>query len=276
MAVLQKLNKDEPSGKWSKMWVYILPKGISDEDLWGIEAGLQLSEKKIAEYGPLNELLKIKAGRKIGLDDKQIAAKMYGWTSEKVKEKLEKLDLIDNFLQLIGQPNNYGIINKFQMNEIFEDVQGHILKSADKKGVPKAEKNRRLQRAYILIRSKIPPFTVKDFNLTHNHIRTLGKIYNDEKNLNAKLKFDESFQNIKDVTKVDSEKLVANFNEAVDKVEYVRLRDKPLQLLTKAMTALEGVDRKNSVYLSSKEVKSKVNSLQKIIALMIKDLTSKK
>lgn len=274
MAVLQKLNKDEPSGKWNKMWVYILPKGISDEDLWGIEAGLQLSEKKIAEYGPLNELLKIKAGRKLGLTNEQIAAKMYGWTPEKVKEKLQKLDLMENFLQLIGQPNNYGVINKYQMNEIFEDVQSKILLLGKKKGVPEREIAKRLQRTYILIRSKIPSYSVKDFNLSYNNIRTLGDIYNDEKYINAKLKFDESFEGVKDITKVDSEKLVSNFRDALEKVISVKLRDKPIELLNKALTALEGVDTKNSVFLTSKEVKAKVLEIEKRINQMLKILAS--
>jgi hypothetical protein len=67
MAIFEELHDDEPTGKWECLEVVRLDPNISERDLWKIEAGLQLSKDKIAEYHPVNELLKIKQGISAGL-----------------------------------------------------------------------------------------------------------------------------------------------------------------------------------------------------------------
>ena len=70
-------------------------KDISEKDLWKIEAGLQLSKEKVADYGPINNLLMIKEGDLAGLSTSEIAAAMYGWSEKQVIADLERLNLID-------------------------------------------------------------------------------------------------------------------------------------------------------------------------------------
>lgn len=76
MATIEKLHIKYPA-KWSELWVVRLPEGISEKDLWKIEAGLQLSKEKVADYGPVNNLLMIREGKKAGLNHSEIAASMY-------------------------------------------------------------------------------------------------------------------------------------------------------------------------------------------------------
>jgi hypothetical protein len=59
MATLEELYSEDPNKKWENLWAVRLPKDISEKDLWRIEAGLQLSKKKVADYGPVNNLLMI-------------------------------------------------------------------------------------------------------------------------------------------------------------------------------------------------------------------------
>ncbi len=67
MALLETLDAEEPTWKWPFLEVVRLPEEIDQTNLWKIEAGLQLSKDKIAEYHPMNELLKIREGIKAGL-----------------------------------------------------------------------------------------------------------------------------------------------------------------------------------------------------------------
>src|SRR5439155_24070207 len=59
MATIEELHAENPK-KWDELWVVRLPEDISEKDLWKIEAGLQLSKEKVADYGPVNNLLMIK------------------------------------------------------------------------------------------------------------------------------------------------------------------------------------------------------------------------
>jgi hypothetical protein len=137
MATLQLLNRKQPTGKWKELWVVRLPEDISEKDLWKIEAGLQLSKQKVADYGPVHNLLMISEGKKAGLLPSEIAASMYGWTEKKVLEDLERLNIIDIFLQFINQPGNYGLIDKRGLSEHFIDLQKGLVQKSKDLGLPK-------------------------------------------------------------------------------------------------------------------------------------------
>ena len=77
MAVIELLDKKDPIGKWKYLEVGRFPSNISSQDLWRIEAGLQLSKEKREKYGPMNELLKIKEGKAASLSNDEIAAAMF-------------------------------------------------------------------------------------------------------------------------------------------------------------------------------------------------------
>ena len=138
MATIEELHIKHPS-RWNELWVVRLPEDISEKDLWKIEAGLQLSMEQVADYGPVNNLLMIKEGKKAGLSDSEIAASMYGWTEKRVAIDLERLNLIDIFLQFFDQPNNYGLVKTFRLHEHFIDLQKGLVQKLKDSGESKKE-----------------------------------------------------------------------------------------------------------------------------------------
>ena len=89
-------------------------------------------------------MLKIKEGVDRGLKPNEIAAAMYGRNQDEVKDSLERLKYIENFLVFFGQPKNYGLIKKFGLHEYFQNIQKSIVKPARNDGAKKREINERL------------------------------------------------------------------------------------------------------------------------------------
>jgi hypothetical protein len=78
MAILQVLYEETGKDQFEYLKVARLPRGIDEKDLWKIEAKLQFGRDFRLEYGPVNELLKIRAGRASGLSAKQISDALMG------------------------------------------------------------------------------------------------------------------------------------------------------------------------------------------------------
>src|SRR5256885_14541623 len=113
MSILQTLYADTGKERYSYLNVARLPRGVDAKDLWKIEAKLQFGRDFRLEYGPINELLKIRAGKISGLSEKQISDALGGRYSLKgVEEKLRILKLIDSYLNSIGKPGEYKIIQE--------------------------------------------------------------------------------------------------------------------------------------------------------------------
>jgi hypothetical protein len=258
MATLEELNIEEPTGKWQKLWVVRLPTNISQKDLWKIEAGLQLSKDKVAEYGPVNDLLMIKEGKTAGLSSAEIAAAMYGWKEDEVNSALERLNLIDVFLSFMKAPNNYGIIKKFRLTEHFIDIQKGLLNKLKDEGAPKKLINKKLELAFGLIRASI----LKQEVITHLEVRRLTKVLTDE---DASLTFSDKVPEKSDIRDISIDILIDNFSNAKDVLENKKDRDKPTKLIERAIAALKGIDRSNQHYKTSPQVKKRLLELNDIL-----------
>ncbi len=263
MAVFQHLHENEDaSGKWDRLEVIVLPKHISEAQLWKIEAGLQLSQSKVAEYHPVNELLKIKQGLAAGLSEKQIADVLFGRTIEQVKDGIERLKIIESFLKFFGQPRNYGLIKRFGLHEYFINIQKFILKEADKYGVQ--EKTKRLEMTFALIKSHVLAQADKDADikgLSHFAIRELGKIYQHNK---AYLQFQSAFEGSKDIQQIDPESALEGFRGARDVLELDAESNKPKKLLDKAIRAIESIDPQ-SIKGQEKDLKVGIEKLLRMV-----------
>lgn len=267
MATLELLHKKQPSGKWKELWAVRLPKDISEKDLWKIEAGLQLAKDKVAEYGPVNNLLMIHEGKKAGLTSSEIAASMYGWTEKMVDYDLERLKLIDTFLVFFGQPNNYGLIKRYSLHEHFIDIQKGLSDKLKRQGSPKKVLIEKLGVAFQYLRASILD---KDFRFTHMDAREICKILLDDE---ATVALTNSFNDFaKKKQSVPSEKLQDNFDTASDVRKNKEDKGKPSKLIDKAITALEGIDRKNKHYKTDADVKTKIKVLSKLVKAMQDEL----
>ncbi len=261
MATVEELHLKYPT-KWNELWVVRLPEDISEKDLWKIEAGLQLSKEKVADYGPVNNLLMIKEGKKAGLSDSEIAASMYGWTEKQVASDLERLNLIDIFLQFFGQPDNYGLIKTFRLHEHFIDLQKGLVQKLKETGEPKKEIAKKLETAFLFLRANIT--TPESISITHYDVRNICKILQDTKATDV---LTESFNKYKDIKKIPVEKLIDNLDMASDTKKNREDQQKPIKLIDRAISALNEIDRKGKPF-KEEEVKKRLQ----ILGVMVKTL----
>lgn len=108
MTVLSKLFLDTSNDDFKFIKVGRLPSDIERNDLWKLEAGIQLGKDEILRYGPMNELLKLEEGVEAGISIAEIAKTLYGFDDPKeIEEKLDRLELIKKYLDYIGQTENF-------------------------------------------------------------------------------------------------------------------------------------------------------------------------
>lgn len=278
MAILETLHSEQPTGKWEIIEAIRLPKSVSEKDLWKIEAGLQLSKDKVAEYHPVNELLKIKEGIDRKLKAAEVAAALYAWSEEEVSDALARLDLIDQFLEFFGQKQNYGLIKKFGLHEYFIDIQKRVIAPAKKAGIAKKDQSQRLKYTFALIRSSVliqsdPGESKKQKGVTHWDIRKLDKVFNDA---HASAAFEEPLKNGKKIKGASNSDVIEGFRDALDILAMREERNKPARLINKALKALNSIDLSTFNQQSSKftndpildtlsKISSKVYEIQQLI-----------
>ncbi len=255
MATIEQLHDEEPTGKWNELWVVRLPDDISEKDLWKIEAGLQLSKEKVADYGPVNNLLMIREGKKAGLSLSEIAASMYGWTEKQVAADLERLNLIDIFLQFFGQPHNYGLIKRFRLHEHFIDLQKGLVEKLKAAGAPKKEIPSKLEIIFLYLKARI---TNHLFRFDLIDIRNICDLLTDKETVSVLSYSFDKYNNIKDVP---PETLLDNLEKAMDIKKNRESQGKPTKLLYKAIAAIESINLKNQNYKVDGEIVSMLNSL---------------
>lgn len=265
MAIFEVLHKDEPTGKWEYLEAVRLRPDINPIDLWKLEAGLQLSKEKKADYSPVNELLKLKEGYNSGLKPEEIASAMYDWTPEEVENSLERLKLIENFLVYFGQEENYGFIQEFGLHEYFINLQKYILKGAKKRGTKKQEIQREIEGAFQLIfdSALVQKESKKKQGITHQNIRKLGKIYGE-----AYTK-ETYFGELPTEKKKKVGDVFEAFKSAEETMEMIEKRNEPLKLVTTAIKALQNIDTE-SKHFFKEEVKKKLYDLNNEIAKLLR------
>jgi hypothetical protein len=112
-AILNQLYSETGDSRFSFLETVRLPPDVSSQDLWRYEAGFQLAVELKADYGPVNELLKIKEGKDYNLPLQEIALTLGGDnTVDKVKQKLRVLTLIEDYLRYFGQDNRYSNVER--------------------------------------------------------------------------------------------------------------------------------------------------------------------
>jgi hypothetical protein len=251
MAVLQQLHKEDASGKHEYLDVQILPKGVSEKDLWRIEAGLQLSRDKRLDYGPVNDLLKIREGLNSGLKAQEIAATLYGVkNADEVSEKDQRLSLIDNYLEYIAEPEEYTKVNRSV--EHFINLQD-LLKHLEKQGVKPTERHKWLLVAFEMIRA----------GMGHMDIRTLRKIAASEAAKSHLLKNIKP-KSGKRTPKEEEDLRISTIDQFGIAKDYVDNEDdarKPDALLSKAKRAIETLLKHKADVIAKKELHGGVSTL---------------
>lgn len=169
MSVLNLLAKEDT--KFGYMNVGRLPKtGVDESDIYKIEIGKQMAREQKLDYGPMNELLKIDHGLKSHLNKEQLA-KTIGFSVKEIEKKVSRLELIKEYLQFIGEPENFEEAEN--LNEHFIDLEDYIFFETKKKKhqFTPIEIIKIKDIAFSLIKNKIP----------HLELRKIPKIASNPK-----------------------------------------------------------------------------------------------
>lgn len=221
-----------------------LPPQVSGKDLWALEAEIQLSRSVQLDYGPINELLKFREGIDVGLNATEIAKSLYGGFKEAdILNKLERLQLIIEYLNFIGEP---GVFNRAKgVHEHFIDLK-KIIDDFEKKNIPIAE---------------VVDIKNIAFQLIHDGIseRDLRKIKDVVANDKSKKEFLEAKEHSKreeigekKKRKIDAERndeftpARVIFNNCLDSIKALSEATQPAKLLRRALTNLSSIDKENS------------------------------
>lgn len=161
-AIISKLHEDTGHESWKYMEVARLGGPITPEDLWALEAGIQLGKDEIVRYGPINEMLKIREGKMAGLSEKEIVNALYGYDKEEeIREKLDRLDLIEKYLEFVGKPGQYSLAKRSV--EHFYNLL-NIIKNCQTRGYERDRIVKIRRATFQLIREGVPHLDVRKIN----------------------------------------------------------------------------------------------------------------
>ena len=239
-----------------------LPPNVSSQDLWKIEAGIQLSKNVQLGYDPINELLKFKEGFDAGLTPKEIANSLYGGFKEKhILEKLEQLKLIMEYLRFIGEE---GFFNRAKgIHEHFIDLRNVI--NSFKKLDPSPEELMNAKRiGFQLIHDGVPQREIrkiKDMLNTEKIKKELWEAVDFSKPEKAGKKRERKIQADK---KDEFTPARTVFNNCVDSVKALSESEQPERGLRRALKNLENIEI-NSKTFENSEVIILVDQIEKII-----------
>jgi hypothetical protein len=153
MSVLHLLADKNPD--YGYMNVARLPNNVEESDIYKIELGKQMAREQKLDYGPINELLKIEHGIKSKLTTAQIAATI-GYTKEEIEEKMARLELIRDYLDFIGEPDNFEAVD--DINDHFIDLHDKIFseKLLKQKRFNSGELDKIKNIAFATMKAKVP------------------------------------------------------------------------------------------------------------------------
>lgn len=110
LAVLRALWKETKDDRFKYMRVAVLPKDATAAEMYLLEVNLQMTPETRKKYGPITALAQLRFGlEKFKLDKGQLAHAMYLDPSE-LEQRLEILQMVDEYLAFIKRPSAYGLL----------------------------------------------------------------------------------------------------------------------------------------------------------------------
>ncbi len=252
MAIITKLFEDTADGKFKYLLVGKPDEQIYPDDLWKLEASIQLGKDQIVKYGPINELIKLQEGVSAGISTKEIAKTLYGIDDvEEIEEKLDRLELIKEYLNFIGQPDDFEVAKGY--HEHFIRLQ-EIIAAEKKMGTEPDLRVTIKQIVFQLILDGIQHLQLRDIKkMVRLHLADSinelkkAKEYSKPKSSSDKEAGDKDKDAKKGEDKEDEGKKIAtptltHFRNAADILDAEENKDQVLQLLKKAEVNLKAID----------------------------------
>ncbi len=175
MALLLELFDETHNAKFEVMDCTVLPLTVSEKALWRIEAGIQLSQPAQLEYGPINNLLKLREGIVAGLSFADMAAVLLGSSQDDIVESLDRLNLIDRYLDYHSKTGEYVAAQKQGLHEYFVNLQ-KVIKAWQREGVDKVVISRRIENAFNVMQIVGYP----GIKFSQTEFRRIRDIYSDD------------------------------------------------------------------------------------------------
>lgn len=277
LSLLSELSKKD--SKFNQMKVAKLPSGVKPNDLWKLEAGIQLSKEQILRYGPINEMLKLQEGIDAGLTPDEIAKTLYGYDDDKeIVKKLERLKLVEEYLKFVGAPKQY----KYAKNSVehFIDLQSILEQASKRIEDPELRKNIKFA-VFGLIQDKLPHRDLRRIknmilNDSRKSLEWITKIADaskptqiispvettesDESKLETEV--DSSMENQDDEIDEDLDTTPRKimYSNAIDALNADTNRDDVPRLLARALTNLDAIDY-NHEELNTTQSREMINQI---------------
>ena len=255
MAIITKLFEDTADGKFKYLLVGKPDEQIYPDDLWKLEASIQLGKDQIVKYGPINELIKLQEGVSAGISTKEIAKTLYGIDDvSEIEEKLDRLELIKEYLNFIDQPDDFEVAKGY--HEHFIRLQ-EIIAAEKKMGTEPDLRVTIKQIVFQLILDGIQHLQLRDIKKmvrlhlidSINELKKAKEYSKPKKSEDKKVGLDEQVEKTIDPDKKandEDEKIatptLTHFRNAADILDAEENKDQVLQLLKKAEVNLKTID----------------------------------
>jgi len=223
MSVLHLLADENPD--YGYMNVARLPNNVEESDIYKIELGKQMAREQKLDYGPINELLKIEHGIKSKLTTSQIAATI-GYTTEEIEEKMTRLELIRDYLDFIGEPDNF---------EAVDDINDHFIDLHDKIFSDKLLKQKRFNSGE-LDKIKNIAFATMKAKVPSKALRKIPKMVT-----NPKIR-DSFFEAAKVAKPSSAKETLEIFKVCETRLQAETDKGKPAKLLNSILATFDSVD----------------------------------
>lgn len=282
MSVFESLFKEKSDTQYSFLNVARLPKNVDEKDMYRLEIGIQLSRPYRKDYGPINDLLKINEGLIIGFDPKQIADTLFGGFDEsEIREKIERLKLVEAYLEYIGKPKKYEEVKGW--HEHFINLQNAISVFKKEKIMNAKEIHYATLAGFELIIAKSPHMDIRlikkfmeEKKTKEGLMESVGKVIEEKNEIietkPEELKKTEIEENIKK-KKLKSQTKIANdfresFENLKDTYKAQKEANKPKTLLKRALSNLESINPRNP-NLREKEIIELLKSIAEITTKLL-------
>lgn len=171
MACIKVLYEETSQDKFQYFDCVRIPKGATEEDIFKLETYFQWAKEYRVDYSPINNYMMLKKAITLKWKPEQIAEQT-NRDLKKIKESIEELRLIDDYLIHIGHPEQYYLLEG--QTEVFTDAAGQVTSLKSKRDIDNLARYKKIIFNFGNINSK------EKKTITYEDIRKLNKAFNQE------------------------------------------------------------------------------------------------
>jgi hypothetical protein len=261
LACMKRLNTLYPNSKYQYLLVHRLPANVPAKEIYKLEVQFQIKADLKEEYNPINDLLKIREGLEY-MNELELMETL-DWTPKKIKDYQNRLDLVDGFLECIGQPENYTLL--LNLNEHFVEIQKEIA-AMKTLGLSAFKIQEAIEVMYRMLEVNLD----KDFDKTitqRDHIRYIREAF-----VNEKI-FRVLTRNMFNDEGATSQEVFNDVTAAAELSRMQRNNIRPVEQLKKVVTLLTQIQDESEAFLQQdfKESFEELTDLITVIRQQMED-----